>query len=77
MAQLNQMIARNPYFLDVEGNKKYITMENTEKHLWEMLHRTIRVINFNLSFKYMTKFSLPKIACPAIVYAEIVAVIDP
>ena len=28
-------------------------------------------------FKYTTKFSLPKIACPAIVYAEIVVVIDP
>ena len=28
-------------------------------------------------FKYRTKFSLPKIACPAIVYAEIVVVIDP
>ena len=30
-----------------------------------------------LRFKYTTKFSLPKIACPAIVYAEIVVVIDP
>ena len=30
-----------------------------------------------LRFKYTTKFSLPKIACPAIVYVEIVAVIDP
>ena len=30
-----------------------------------------------LRFKYTTKFSLPKIACPAIVYAEIVIVIDP
>ena len=29
-----------------------------------------------LRFKYTTKFSLPKIACPAIVYAEIVVVID-
>ena len=29
-----------------------------------------------LRFKYTTKFSLPKIACPAIVYVEIVAVID-
>ena len=27
-------------------------------------------------FKYTTKFSLPKFACPAIVYAEIVVVID-
>ena len=34
--------------------------------------------HFNkLRFKYTTKFSLPKIACPAIVYAEIVVVIDP
>ena len=34
--------------------------------------------NFSmLRFKYTTKFSLPKIACPAIVYAEIVVVIDP
>ena len=32
---------------------------------------------FVLRFKYTTKFSLPKIACPAIVYAEIVVVIDP
>ena len=31
----------------------------------------------DLRFKYTTKFSLPKIACPAIVYVEIVAVIDP
>ena len=30
-----------------------------------------------LRFKYTTKFSLPKIACPAIVYVEIVGVIDP
>ena len=30
-----------------------------------------------LRFKYTTKFSLPKIACPAIVYVEIVADIDP
>ena len=30
-----------------------------------------------LRFKYTTKFSMPKIACPAIVYAEIVVVIDP
>ena len=30
-----------------------------------------------LRFKYTTKFSLPKTACPAIVYAEIVGVIDP
>ena len=30
-----------------------------------------------LRFKYTTKFSLPKIACPAIVYAEIVVVTDP
>ena len=30
-----------------------------------------------LRFKYTTKFSLPKIAWPAIVYAEIVVVIDP
>ena len=30
-----------------------------------------------LRFKYTTKFSLPKIACPAIVYADIVVVIDP
>ena len=29
-----------------------------------------------LRFKYTTKFSLPKIACPAIVYAEIVVVVD-
>ena len=29
-----------------------------------------------LRFKYTTKFSLPKIACPAIVYAEIVVAID-
>ena len=29
-----------------------------------------------LRFKYTTKFSLPKIACPAIVYAEIVVVFD-
>ena len=34
-------------------------------------------IHHNLRFKYTTKFSLPKIACPAIVYVEIVAVIDP
>ena len=32
---------------------------------------------YMLRFKYTTKFSLPKIACPAIVYAEIVVVIDP
>ena len=31
----------------------------------------------HLRFKYTTKFSLPKIACPAIVYDEIVVVIDP
>ena len=31
---------------------------------------------YELSFKYTTKFSLPKIACPAIVYVEIVVVID-
>ena len=31
----------------------------------------------DLRFKYTTKFSLPKIACPAIFYAEIVVVIDP
>ena len=31
----------------------------------------------SLRFKYTTKFSLPKIACPAIVYAEIVVVIGP
>ena len=30
-----------------------------------------------LRFKYTTKFSLPKNACPAIVYAEIVVAIDP
>ena len=35
------------------------------------------VIVNTLRFKYTTKFSLPKIACPAIVYAEIVVVIDP
>ena len=29
-----------------------------------------------LRFKYTTKFSLPKVACTAIVYAEIVVVID-
>ena len=29
-----------------------------------------------LRFKYTTKFSLPKIACPAIIYAEIIVVID-
>ena len=28
-------------------------------------------------FKYTTKFTLPKIAYPAIVYVEIVVVIDP
>ena len=33
--------------------------------------------NAALRFKYTTTFSLPKIACPAIVYAEIVVVIDP
>ena len=27
-------------------------------------------------FKYMSKFSLPKIACPEIINAEIVVVID-
>ena len=31
----------------------------------------------NSRFKYTTKFSLPKIACPAIVYAEIAVVIVP
>ena len=30
-----------------------------------------------LRFKYTTKFSLPKIACSAIVYAKIAVVIDP
>ena len=35
-------------------------------------------INYKtLRFKYTTTFSLPKIACPAIVYTEIVVVIDP
>ena len=37
----------------------------------------IKVQTAQLRFKYTTKFSLPKIACPAIVYVEIVAVIDP
>ena len=36
-----------------------------------------QIYRFILRFKYTTKFSLPKIACPAIVYAEIVVVIDP
>ena len=35
-----------------------------------------RTMIIALRFKYTTKFSLPKIACPAIVYAEIVVVID-
>ena len=34
-------------------------------------------VSYVLRFKYTTKLSLPKIACPAIVYIEIVAVIDP
>ena len=37
----------------------------------------VETILITLRFKYTTKFSLPKIACPAIVYAEIVVVIDP
>ena len=40
----------------------------------------IKMVSLNpwiLRFKYTTKFSLPKIACPAIVYAENVVVIDP
>ena len=36
-----------------------------------------RFTEFYLRFKYTTKFSLPKTACPAIFYAEIVVVIDP
>ena len=41
-----------------------------ENPLFELTYAVIR-------FKYTTTFSLPKIACPAIVYAEIVVVIDP
>ena len=40
-----------------------------------LAHETL--LTEHLRFKYTTKFSLPKIACPAIVYAEIVVVIDP
>ena len=41
------------------------------------LVQLIRMASFELRFKYTTKFSLPKITCPVIVYAEIVVVIDP
>ena len=39
--------------------------------------RAFSYLKYTLSLKYTTKFSLPKIACPAIVYAEIVVVIGP
>ena len=45
----------------------------------DMAHIALSFGSFSsdLRFKYTTKFSLLKIACPAIVYAEIVVVIDP
>ena len=44
--------------------------------VWEK-SKTMDFSKSFVRFKYTTKFSLPKIACPAIVYAEIVVVIDP
>ena len=40
------------------------------------INNLLHVVLSLLRFKYTTKFSLPKIACPAIVYAEMVVVID-
>ena len=71
-------VAEDPVFLhvDSEGWSYWADAQTDLSLCWA--HIILLVLSCGgLSFKYTTKFSLPKIACPALVYAEIVAVIDP
>ena len=52
----------------------YLSVSHVSVHCLKVYYS---ICIFTLRFKYTTTFSLPKIACPAIVYAEIVVVIDP